>query len=784
MLKRILLSALVSLSIVPFFGAREEAPKPALNVYRQEENELESLTKSEYAKLAEALDVTKTITPIDMGNSYKIFDVNSEAFRNAFLTSAYTIPADSGSISGRSAEELASNYSEKASLSFGLSVPTEKVGFDVQGNFNQNISQSLISVNDEYYEYWEVNKTMKIAQIDWSSISASPFLSKDFTDGVSQVKDTVSAMELLSKYGTHVFDNYYFGGNLMVSRYICSSKNISESVEENDINISLLGNISSAMEANANGENYSITSNEINTSSTKTSTKVLAKGGNNLNGIDAAGLFTYKQEYASKYESGYVYSAWLNSIGKCESLRIIKVANPVAIWDVLKRASLIDDTKYQLFEKGFELLSYINYSKNCVNLGIAPGYIETVTYHNDNYKTKFDLNSDTIKLPEKSTTAFEFGKEITTYFAKDAFSLKIEKGSQYCSLENNVLKINENTNGKEIDIALNLLGERVFALRVNVGKGLFNYGYGTKDQPYYIGDLSEWKQFIENAKYFDGMSFELLKDIDLEGNFFSTGGLSTRTAFYGVLDGKGHSLKNGSILSSSSWNNIGITILNSGANVASSKGNINAGVLAGRNNGMIEKVALRNCSLRVCGKTDGLSFLNVGLLTGYSRRGNISLCSVKQSRIYGLSYQSAGKIAVGGLVGKLSGTELNDSYVADSKVEKLYYRGEHDGTKTSFLGALFGFAEKSCAIDFVATYSNTFSSEEGHFGFVAGSADDSCYFQNAYYEGISSKAVDGKVHDGCMSLKALTLNAIGNAEWQKNWVSGDNGQPILGWEDR
>ena len=57
-------------------------------------------------------------------------------------------------------------------------------------------------------------------------------------------------------------------------------------------------------------------------------------------------------------------------------------------------------------------------------------------------------------------------------------------------------------------------------------------------------------------------------------------------------------------------------------------------------------------------------------------------------------------------------------------------------------------------------------------------------FKMPYYAGISSKAVDGKVHDGCMSLKALTLNAIGNAEWQKNWVSGDNGRPILGWEDR
>ena len=33
-------------------------------------NELESLTQSEYIKLAEALDITKTNTSVDMGNSY------------------------------------------------------------------------------------------------------------------------------------------------------------------------------------------------------------------------------------------------------------------------------------------------------------------------------------------------------------------------------------------------------------------------------------------------------------------------------------------------------------------------------------------------------------------------------------------------------------------------------------------------------------------------------------------------------------------------------------------
>ena len=48
-------------------------------------NELESLTRSESVKLAEALDLTKKNTSIDMGNGYKIFDVNNESFSNLFL---------------------------------------------------------------------------------------------------------------------------------------------------------------------------------------------------------------------------------------------------------------------------------------------------------------------------------------------------------------------------------------------------------------------------------------------------------------------------------------------------------------------------------------------------------------------------------------------------------------------------------------------------------------------------------------------------------------------------
>ena len=121
-------------------------------------NELESLTRSESVKLAEALDLTKKNTSIDMGNGYKIFDVNNESFSNLFLTSAYTIPASSDSVIGRSASEIAQNYNSRFGINLDLGADIfGKVEFNVDMNFDKSVSQTFTDINEEYYESREVS---------------------------------------------------------------------------------------------------------------------------------------------------------------------------------------------------------------------------------------------------------------------------------------------------------------------------------------------------------------------------------------------------------------------------------------------------------------------------------------------------------------------------------------------------------------------------------------------------------------------------------------------------
>lgn len=664
-------------------------------------NELESLTRSESVKLAEALDLTKKNTSIDMGNGYKIFDVNNESFSNLFLTSAYTIPASSDSVIGRSSSEIAQNYNSRFGINLNLGAGYNfgdafgKVEFNVGYNFDESVSQTLTNINDEYYEYWEISKTMKIAQIDWSSINIESVLTEEFKNALSNVNDVASAKALLAKYGTHLFDNYYFGGTLSLSRYICSSTNISESISESSLSYNLKADILNAINSYNESGGGSFTKNEKNDDNTKTCTKLLARGGNNLNGITPSELFTFKQEYASQYESGFVYSAWLNSIGKCESLRIVNVDKPVAIWDILSKTSLCNDIKLNFFKKAFDILSLENYSENCINLGIAPGYIDSLSYSSKNFNVDFDLNSNEIKLPEDSNATLKYGDLITDNYNSNEIVIDIKSGNNYCNLNNNNLYIKPNTNGKKIKLSLKVLNFEVFELTIEIGKGAFERGYGTKDQPYLINDISEWKQFINNASYFGKTHFELLNDIDLNSEYYFVGGASKGVSFCGTLNGNNHIIKNGTIIAKSDWNNMGlfginrgtiknlylenIILLNSGINTAEQEGNINAGILVGQNRGTISNVSINKCSIRVSGNLDDNSSLNVGILSGYNCYGKISLSSVKNGNIYGLSYDSLGNVNVGGFVGKNLQSTIDNCYVTNCNINVTNYYNKSIG---------------------------------------------------------------------------------------------------------
>lgn len=855
-------------------------------VNASEASDLETITNSEYAKLAEALDISSVNTTVDMGSGYKIFDINNDNFRNALNSQAFT-QQSSDSASGKSSSEVASSYDRKfglnAQINTGVATPVGKVGFNVNESFDTSINQSLAIVNDEYYEYWEITKIMKLVQIDWKSRCSDSFFSIEFKNDLGNVSDIATAKALLEKYGTHLFDNYYLGGTLSITRYICSQTSVEESYKENNSTFSLQADITNAVNANANHENYYITSNEVSNENTKTTTKVSAKGGNNLNGITPSELFTYKQEIASQYESGYVYSAWLKSVGNCESLRVVRAEKPVAIWDAIKNTSLFNEKTYQLLKDAFDVLCFENYSENCLKLEIAPGYIDSISYTKDDYNVNFNLNSSSISLPAGANAILSYGDLLLDNINEADINLTVSNGSSYVNLNGKNLSVNNDATGKTAKLEMSIFNQKIFELNINICTGAFKVGYGTVDQPYLIHDLGEWKQFVSNATYYSS-SFELASDIDLKGASYTVGGATKKTGFFGNFNGAYHTIKNGTIISSAGWNYIGlfgmnygnignlylenIKVMNSGINYVKTddpniKPNIDAGILVGKNYGKLSRIGITDSSIRVVAQLDQYSSLNVGGIVGRSQ-GSITESFCDGINLYGSSYDGSGAVICGGLLGKLDNSSIDNCYVANSNInssnyynkfganndlyinksdnklyrknggewseigtagtskpsdakknqyfyntseKKLYKKGDKDnwseesilGTvltgnklpkndieETSYycLGGLLGSAEGKSAVDFVVLYLNSFNQNNKKFGFVGGYADINTYFQNCYYEEQSTKAVNNSEKDGCVGLRTLTLDSIGNAEWNQYWCDGYGNHPVLKWEDR
>lgn len=877
-IKYVLLSLIVGISLT--ISTDTEIVKAETN-----SNISENLTHSEYVKLAEALNMTKTNSPVDMGNSYKVFDTSSDNFKNSFLISAYTIPVAGDSVTGKSSYEISKAYANKFGKGTAINIGAAAyAGFNLGNNFDKSISSSLSSINEEYYDYWEVKKTMKIAQIDWKNTDATSFFSSDFKNTLKGVNDIESAKQLLNKYGTHVFDNYYFGGKLIISRYICSSENIKSSDNSNSINFELKSNIVSAISANANNESYQMSATEINNETTKTSTKVIAKGGNELKGITPDDIFTYKQEYANGYESGFVYAAWLDSIGKCESLRIVDADKPIAIWDVIKTSSLYDANTYDLLIQAYEIISCENYSKDCIEYNIAPGYISSICVETPDYTSEFDLSSREVSAPINSSLTFEYSEALLETFKEEELELKITSGNNYCSLIDKKLAINSNANDKKIFLSLQARGYEIFQLYITVRLGDFKIGYGTETQPYFINDLSEWNQFINNSKYYSS-HFKLTNDIDLKGKVYQTGGSSNLTSFKGMLDGDFHKIYNGTIISNSSWNQTGIIGINKGEiknliidNIkvlnhekinSKNNGNINVGVLVGKNEGKISKVSISNSSIRVTAHLDDTSYLNIGTSIGLNY-GTCELVSVENSNICGISYDGSGMVCVGGLVGKVDSGNITNCSISNSSINsynfynkfgnvgdyycnltnsmlyqkaesgvweeigvlateepegkikydfyynlntnKLYrYQTTEDskrkkvwveqtidtkvksGTKLPkddiaetaiySIGGFAGYTSAKCNITFIVLYKNIFNQNNKKFGNVSGSSVSDSNYENVFFESVSNKAINNNTYDGCTNLRKLTLENISNAEWNKTWIDGENGYPVLKWEE-
>ena len=756
------------------------------------------LSEQDIVKMSEAINMSTDSEVYDIGtNPYRIFDVNNADFAKLFISSS--VPDYKNySFSASNRSDLSSEYSKERAFGSGLNVnvPIYNVSANIDTNFQTNISSSLQTINDEYYEYFERYQQTRVITTDWLSRDLTPYFSSTFIADYNNINSLKSARTFLEKYGTHVFDKYYMGGSLIITNYIASEVNIAKEYESNNKSIGLGTQIANAVSANSNGSDMQIEGNNVSNEQTKSQMKMRARGGKNFNALTVNDLFTYKQEYFTGGGSGYVYVDWIKSFDPKQNEVVIDAENPVAVWDLFDKTSYYDSTKDMYLQQAFEVMCYGNYSELCNENGINSDIIGKVEYKANNATVKFTISNQTIKLPSGVAVKFDFGNTILNNENVKDVEITLDKNYEYATISGNSLYIDSIAVGNSIAVSVKIHGENIYKLNIDVmnNQSVYANGYGTKDQPYLICTPEQWKSFMSYNKNSVKTYYQLANDIDLQGKHFEVGGSSDRVSFNGELDGDGHTLSNFSVVAKSEWQNIGLfgsnvgviknlTIenakcMNSGI-ISATNAEINAGILVGENQGKLENIILRNSSVRITGELKNSAVLNLGAVCG-TTFGSIDSVGVSKCNVYAQSWKGEGVINVGGVAGAVKVSNMTRCYVNNSKINAYNQKSDF---ATYALGGLVGYVhstdDATSKINYCISNNNTFNTTSGQFGYVAGNSVANNSFSNCYYASTTEKSVNGKSMNGCVFMREMSLGNIGDAEFNKYWTTDSDGNVIL-----
>lgn len=757
------------------------------------------LSEQDIVKMSEAIDMSTDSEVYDIGtNPYRIFNINNADFPKLFINSINT-DNDIISFTGNSRLEISSNYATEKSVgaSLGVDVPIYNVSANIDTNFKTSISKSLKNINDEYFAYYEVYKRTRVITTDWRAKDLTQYFSSTFIEDYKKIDSLKSARTFLEKYGTHVFDKYCIGGSLIITNYVVSEESISKVYSEKSINLSLDVQVQDAIDTNAAGSNYTMAGNNFNNEHTKSQMGMRARGGASLNAITVSDLFTYNQEYASKYRTGFVYAAWLESIDNHENETIIKTEYPVAIWDLFDKSSYYDATKDMYMQQAFEAMCYSNYADLCDENGINSDIIGDIEYETNNATVKFSITTPKIKLPSGISAKLNLGEVLLNNKNTERVRIVLDKDYDYATIDGNMLSIASSAAGKSITVLVKINGEDVYKLFITVTTNEFDgyaNGYGTKDQPYLISTPEQWKSFMGYNQNSVKTYYQLANDIDLQGKHFEVGGSSARASFNGELDGNGHVLSNFSVVAKSEWQNMGLfgsnvgviknltienaKLMNSGI-ISATSAEINAGVLVGENQGKLENVRVMSSAVRITGELKNSAVLNVGAVCG-TTFGSIDFVGVSKCNVYAQSWKGDGVVNVGGVAGAVKVSNMTRCYVNNNKVNAYNQKSD---SATYTLGGLVGYVHSTddaiSKISYCISDKNTFNTTAEKFGYVAGNSVANNSFANCYYASSTEKSVNGKSMNGCLFMREMSLENIGDAEFNKYWTTDSDGNVIL-----
>lgn len=757
-----------------------------------------SLESEDYYKLlATAIDVSDTNTFEDNKNQ-QIFDSSNDIFINA-VSARRDVDTYASSIESSSAYEFSQKYSKTFSTSLDTSVSVAGVTTDISGKFDTNVNTESWKQQIESYEYYYWFAQKYVVNIDWKAEDISEALSVSFERELNNVDSVFSAKTLLREYGTHVYSTYILGGKLEITKYFTQDAVYELSETEKSVSASLNVIVDSAKaDAKVSGS-VNLSTFETNSTSNKSIYSKLsyhAYGGNTNSAATVSDLFQYKTQFGTGTASGFLYEAWTNSFNEDGvPLKIVSADKAVAIWDIL------DNSKYSkqidLLKRAFENMCYESYAEKCSDLGIACEYIEALSYSSKGTNVLITPYMSNIYLPENTTVNIKMSELITSELDIDNYELKLDY-SKFATLTNDILIINKNTTGQKFKIQLFIDGISIYELNVTIKKESYSGGYGTKQQPYLLGTKGDLLTAIgdfSDSNYY----YQLISDIDLKGEKIDVGGSGNSSSFDGVFDGDGYSIKNGTVKASSfkdGFANVGlfgsnkgiiknltlnnVVCLTNGLLSINNDVSVAAGILVGFNDGIISNCQVKNSSIRVASTiSSSISNVNIGGLAGYSQ-GLIEFSAIVNCNICGITTEGSGKINVGGIVGKLSGAKITESYVTSTNVQVEKFK------KSTFtLGGVVGIMTTKTLEDgtiikpilsMCIVYETKINKMEGKIGYIAGEENNG-EFVHCYYKALMEKSVNGAAMSNCYLKNSLNINALPTA-FSENWVDGENG-PVL-----
>ncbi len=238
----------------------------------------------------------------------------------------------------------------------------------------------------------------------------------------------------------------------------------------------------------------------------------------------------------------------------------------------------------------------------------------------------------------------------------------------------------------------------------------YSGGTGMSADPYLLGTPEDWTALSATEADWDKY-FILITDIDFSGALLVPIGNSHGTVFTGVFDGKGHKLRNGQIILSSSdgvglfgFLGLGGEIRNLGVEVVTVAGQDGVGGLLGYNQGTVEScyttgtVTGRNEVGGLVGGNTGtiISCCVTGAVTGVQYVGGLTGSNGLPDGVIASCY-ATGAVTGDSVVGGLIGINMDE-------VASCYAAGAVTGTTT--VGGLVGYHDgvvEGCYWDMEAT---------------------------------------------------------------------------------